>query len=392
MTATTAPRRSDITRSLNSLLGKDRRDAAHGWDVIANGAMVLITLNFTNLDTEAAAWDVISKRLGGRYRLEYTEQLADYSGLPEEYEYCALIEVRALTAPQETEPAPAAVQPVTVPTVMGDTVTVAVPVLVYEWLMNTGMGTGADDMDPECKETRLALEGATDHGAHRLTPCTTTVLRLLEEYAYYCEESNSSDAGDPAETAAAQLLTRRVQSARAALKTARNERAAQESETAAAVPQSGAQDAHPSHTYKVATHYSIGGRAYRMRCRIEAPSEEQALKEAAEQITSVHSWVEITAQTIEQIAPQDAPQAAPVEAPEMPADAADSEAPAALFPDDTKWRFHCNVWTPENGHQQKRYLMNGSSMDIALGKLRTVLEKRHPRIAVDPKWFERVEA
>lgn len=55
-----------------------------------------------------------------------------------------------------------------------------------------------------------------------------------------------------------------------------------------------------------------------------------------------------------------------------------------------KFRFYCHVWTPENGHADKRYRMTGDTMQEALSALRDQLAERHPGSLVHARYYEEI--
>lgn len=114
-TTTTAPalRKSDVSRAVGRVLGKDKRAAYNGWDVIGTGSGIMITLNHFSDDQDRDAFDALRDALGTRYELTFTAVLNDYSWLPEEYRNCATIDVRRIT-PAAT-PAPATPEEHTMP-------------------------------------------------------------------------------------------------------------------------------------------------------------------------------------------------------------------------------------------------------------------------------------
>jgi hypothetical protein len=248
---TTKIRKSDISRQLGRILGKSTRSAARGWDVITEGTRVVITLNHFTPEQDRTAYDHITAALGTRYRLDYTATLDDYSYLPDDYSNCAVIDVRPLPT---QEPAMADQDPT-------PTVTVTLPGKFCDYFDGTGLVQGQDDHDPECKITREAYEagtiGRTPRGYYRkITTSSTTVLRLLAEYADTCIDANTHGNDTPEERAEGQAARKAYQRAQDALKTlkaAQAQQTAQEAPTAAQEPQKPAEG--PQEAEEGAEHY-----------------------------------------------------------------------------------------------------------------------------------------
>lgn len=248
---TTKIRKSDISRQLGRILGKSTRSAARGWDVLTEGTRVVITLNHFTPEQDRTAYDHITAALGTRYRLDYTATLDDYSYLPDDYSNCAVIDVRPLPT---QEPAMADQDPT-------PTVTVTLPGKFCDYFDGTGLVQGQDDHDPECKITREAYEagtiGRTPRGYYRkITTSSTTVLRLLAEYADTCIDANTHGNDTPEERAEGQAARKAYQRAQDALKTltaAQAQQTAQEAPTAAQEPQTPAGG--PQEAEEGAEHY-----------------------------------------------------------------------------------------------------------------------------------------
>lgn len=104
---------------------------------------------------------------------------------------------------------------------MTDTMPIALPGKFCDWLDGTNLAQGLDDVDPECKETRIAYaEGRrieSGNGYYVLVQASRTVLKVLAEYAGNCLEANR-DEPLKSEVAAALKLLLRVQGAQQMMK------------------------------------------------------------------------------------------------------------------------------------------------------------------------------
>jgi hypothetical protein len=219
MTATTA---AAISRKIGPALAAHgmRKAAYNGWTARQDGGVVDITLNYSDSDKDLAALDVIRETLGDAYTIEYTPVLGSYDHLPKAFHGCAVATVRKAapkTPKAPATPAAADAEP---------TARVVLPEAFTNWFEGTGLVTGQDDTDPECKATRLAYEDG-DHDEHGNVTVTAnaTVLRLLAEYAGNCMEANADGIDDDVEGAqdeydAAETLAQRAHTALTQLKTA----------------------------------------------------------------------------------------------------------------------------------------------------------------------------
>jgi hypothetical protein len=220
MTTTAAPlRKSDVSRMVGRILGKQHRSAANGWDVITFDAPAVITLNHFSDDDDRAALNKITSALGDRYTFEYVPVCSDYSALPDDYHGCAMVYITRKPAPAHEEP--------TVPAT--PTVSVTLPADFCAWFDGTNLVEGQDDNDPDCKALRLAYEAATlrktAHGhSAKITTSSPTVLKMITEYAETLADSNADEADrDPAaarELDAAQTTAQRARTALTKLRTA----------------------------------------------------------------------------------------------------------------------------------------------------------------------------
>lgn len=81
-----------------------------------------------------------------------------------------------------------------------------------EWLDGTNLAQGLDDVDPECKETRIAYDEGhrieSGNGYYVRMQASPTVLNLLAEYAGNCLEANRDEPVKSEMTAARKLLKR----------------------------------------------------------------------------------------------------------------------------------------------------------------------------------------
>lgn len=227
MTTTPRTRKSDITRALGRILGKDSRSAAHGWDVYDNGNNLIITLNYNLRTSDRKAFEELQdSTFGQRYRLIYTPALIgdDYEHMPAEFENCGVIDFI-----RRDEPTPTAT-PATqeAPAVTAEpTVTLSLPGKFCDWLDGTNLAQGMDDADPDCKATREAYSAGTLRRTPKgysikITTGDTTVLNVLREYADTCIDSNLNGEPDAAEVRAARTVIERATAARKTLKAAQH--------------------------------------------------------------------------------------------------------------------------------------------------------------------------
>ncbi|PPS89597.1 hypothetical protein [Streptomyces sp. MH60] len=207
MTTTTRRplRKSDVSRMIGRILGKQHRSAAHGWDVIDEGTGPVITLNYGDNDRDLDAYRKIATALDGRYTLTYTATCADYSYLPDDYAYCAMADIRRTPAPAAQEETPV---PDTTPTV-----SITLPAPFCAWFDGTSLALGHDDADPDCKALRLAYEAAatrkTAQGrSAKIITSNPDILKTITEYAETLADAAYDDANDETagadQTAAAQ--------------------------------------------------------------------------------------------------------------------------------------------------------------------------------------------
>lgn len=97
---------------------------------------------------------------------------------------------------------------------MSDTAWINIPGKFCDWFEGTNLASGADDVDPECKETRIAYEEgkivkSANGGYYIRVLATATVLKVLNEYASSCLEVNVDDP-QKSEIEAARKVKRRV--------------------------------------------------------------------------------------------------------------------------------------------------------------------------------------
>lgn len=90
--------------------------------------------------------------------------------------------------------------------------TVVLPGKFCDWLDGTNLAQGLDDVDPECRETRIAYDEGrrieSGSGYYVRMQANATVLKLLAEYADYCLEANRDEPVKSEVAAARKLLTR----------------------------------------------------------------------------------------------------------------------------------------------------------------------------------------
>lgn len=226
-------RKSDISRALGRILGKHQRSAAHGWDVINDGARVIITLNYFSSEDDRKAFALISEALDSRYRLRHTNRLTEdeYEAFGEDYAACSVIDLyRHDPTPttQETDTPTADTTP---------TVSLTLPAPFCAWLDGSRLAQGQDDADPDCKALRLAYTAAplrtTTHGqSTKIVTSNPTILKMIIEYAGYCAEANhdEADRDDDAarELAAAETTAQRARTALRELRAAHTAHKAQQ--------------------------------------------------------------------------------------------------------------------------------------------------------------------
>lgn len=104
---------------------------------------------------------------------------------------------------------------------MTDKMMVVLPGKFCDWLDGTNLAQGLDDVDPECKETRIAYDEGhrieSGSGYYVRMQASPTVLNLLAEYAGNCLEANR-DEPVKSEVAAARKLLKRVHEAQQKIK------------------------------------------------------------------------------------------------------------------------------------------------------------------------------
>lgn len=55
-----------------------------------------------------------------------------------------------------------------------------------------------------------------------------------------------------------------------------------------------------------------------------------------------------------------------------------------------KFRFFVHTWSPSKGHQDRKIVIRGESMELALRMMTKVLEAREPGVIVNPKSYQKV--
>jgi len=56
----------------------------------------------------------------------------------------------------------------------------------------------------------------------------------------------------------------------------------------------------------------------------------------------------------------------------------------------TKYRFYLHTWSPAKGHQDRRIIARGATMETALKIVTSTLEARETGVIVNPQAFELV--
>ncbi|MDQ1041520.1 hypothetical protein QFZ75_008022 [Streptomyces sp. V3I8] len=198
---TTAPktlRKSDVSRMVGRILGKDKRSAARGWDVIDTGSEILVTLNHFSDDDDRAAYDKLTAAYGARYTLHYTADLGDYSWLDDDYNYCAVVSLHPL---EKESPVPADTHTVNVP----------LPVAAFWDAHTEDLHT---ERDAATRDAVAAYRTGTTapHGrgaVYRFTTTPTIARIFLALLASYTDtEFDSDNADTKGATAALRFLAR----------------------------------------------------------------------------------------------------------------------------------------------------------------------------------------